>query len=86
MRKGSGLGEIEDVHLRTHAGTHARTTRIRQHADNDHHKQYPKPRRQTNLRRLVYCFRCLCLRDCAIWVTDPRAQPLDSDMIAILRW
>ena len=55
MRYGSdsGLGEIGDAHCtRT-------TTRIRRHADTEHEKKDPKPRRQTNLCMLVYWFCCL---------------------------
>ena len=44
----------------------ARTTsaRMRRHADKENKKQDPKPRRQTNLCMLAYCFSSLCLRTC----------------------
>ena len=54
---GSGLGEIGNINL-----ARTTTTRIRRHADYDHKNQDPKPRWQTNLCMLVYCFGCLCLR------------------------
>ena len=68
------------------------TARIRQDADKEHEKQDPKPRWQTNLCMLVYRFSCLCgclyidlrvsMRErINAWVTDPRAQPLNSDLV-----
>ena len=42
----------------------ARTTatRFRRHAAKEHKKPDPKPRRQTNLCMLAYCFGCLRVR------------------------
>ena len=55
-----GLDDIEDAHF----CALTITTRIRRHVEKEYKNQDPKPRRQTNLCMLVYCFRCLCLRAC----------------------
>ena len=56
QQAGFGLGMY--IYART------TTTRIRQDADQEHKKQDPKPRRQTNLYILVYRFSFLCLHVC----------------------
>ena len=71
--------------------TRTTTTKIRRHADKEYKKQYPKPRRQTNLCTLVHCFSYISAFACvsmsiyvslyAAWVTDPCAQPLKTDLI-----
>ena len=71
------------------------TTKIGRNADKQHKKQDPHPRWQKILRMMVHRFCCLCLyvyvRVCVYlrvsvrerinaWITDPRAQPLNSDL------
>ena len=101
MRQGSGSGELGDVHLRTHAPA------LQEFGDMMA-RSIKKKIESRDGKCICACWYitlvvCVCVRACAYlhisvregintWGTDPRAQPLNSDLmqsrdlgVAILR-